>query len=88
MKNTNAIATTLTANYGFEARPNCLFAGRGSWITGGTTIEIAFGGEMVSITRREWLWNCDGECEYDRTTAVTCHLSQLWENLPEWVLRR
>ncbi len=86
MKNT--IANTLIANYGFEARPDHLFAGRGSWITGGTTIEITFGGEMVFIRRREWLWNCDGECEYDRTTAVTCHPSQLWENLPEWVLKR
>lgn len=86
MKNT--IANTLIANYGFEARPDHLFAGRGSWITGGKTIEIIFGGEMVTIHSREWLWNCDGECEYDRATAVTCHLSRLWENLPEWVLKR
>ena len=84
MKNLiNALTT-----YGFETRSNCLFAGRGSWITGGTTIEITFGGEMVTIHHREWLWNCDGECEYDRTTVVTCHLSRLWENLPEWVLKR
>ena len=83
----NAIINAL-ATYGFESRPNCLFAGRGCWVTGGTTIEVTFDGEMVSIRRHEWLWNCDGECEYDRTTAVTCHPSRLWENLPEWVLRR
>lgn len=82
MKNTiNALT-----NYGFEARPNYLFAGRGSWLVCGETLEVSFHGDMVTIDHHKWSWDQYGECEYDRTTVVTCHLSRLWENLPEWVL--
>ena len=85
MKNTiiNALAT-----YGFESRPDHLFAGRGPWLVCGETIKVSFAGEMVTIRHAEWSWDQYGDCEYDRTTGVTCHPSRLWENLPEWVLKR
>ena len=83
----NAIINALS-HYGFEQKPGHLFAGRGSWLVCGETIKVSFDGEMITVRHSEWLWNCDGECEYDRTTVVSCHLSRLWENLPDWVLKR
>jgi hypothetical protein len=85
MKNT---VVNALIHYGFEAQSDRLFAGRGSWLVGGETIEVSFAGEMVTICRHEWLWNQYGECEYDRTAVTHCRPSQIWENLPEWVLKR
>ena len=84
MKN---IITALTT-YGFEQKPGYLFAGLGSWLTRGETVKVSLHDEMATIRHSQWAWDQYGECEYDRTVVVSCHLSQLWENLPEWVLTR
>ena len=86
----NYLTTALTTNYGFEViRNSILFAGRGSWASAGQTIEITFHGDLATIDHRKWYYNCDGDCVYDtRTTTTTCHLSQVWGFLPEWVLSR
>lgn len=85
----NFVATALVNNYGFEViRNSILFAGRGSWGSAGQTIEITFNGDLAHITHRKWFYNCDGDCVYDTTTDTTCHLSQVWGFLPEWVLSR
>lgn len=88
MKNINTTAAALIANYGFEAMTDRLFAGRGSWFSAGQTIEITFCGDLVRVDHRKWFYDCDGECVYDTTTTTTCHLSQVWGVLPEWVLTR
>ena len=82
MKNTIINAHTA---YGFESRPSYLFAGTGS-ICNGASIRIATAGEMVEITINTYF--CNGEVEADTHKVVRCHLSRLWENLPEWVLKR
>ncbi|MBO5810508.1 MAG: hypothetical protein J6R32_06730 [Bacteroidales bacterium] len=83
MKN---IINALT-NYGFESRPGHLFAGRGSWTACGETIKVSFHGDMVTIDHHEWFWD-GADTEWERSTVATCHLSRLWESLPEWVLKR
>lgn len=84
----NSITAALITNYGFEADRNGLFAGRGSWGSGGQTVEISFCGDRATITHRHWLWDCDGECVFDRTTVTTCYAAQVWEFIPDWVLSR
>lgn len=85
----NYITTALVNNYGFEIiRNSTLFAGRGSWASAGQTIEITFNGDFAHITHRKWYYNCDGDCVYDTTATTTCHLSQVWGFLPDWVLTR
>lgn len=82
MKNTiiNALA-----HYGFEIRPDHLFAGRGSWLACHETLKVSFHGDKVTIDHYQFYWD-GADTEWERSTVVTCHLSQLWENLPEWVL--
>ena len=87
MKNTNAIAATLIANYGFEAKPTHLFTGKGSWLASHETIKVSFHGEMVTVDHFQFFWD-GADTEWKRSTVVTCHLSRIWENLPEWVLKR
>lgn len=82
----NTIAATLIANYGFESRPDCLFTGKGSWLASHETVKVSFHGDMVTIDHYRYFWD-GGDVEFERSTVVTCHLSQLWENLPEWVLK-
>jgi len=86
----NSIIAALTTNYGFEptARANGVFAGRGSWFSGGQIVEISFAGDRATVDHREWLWDCDGECVYDRTTTTTCYAAQVWEFIPDWVLSK
>ena len=85
MKNT--IAAALIANYGFEAKTGYLFAGKGSWLASHETIKVSFHGDKVTIDRYQFFWD-GGDVEWERSTVVTCHLSQLGENLPVWVLKR
>jgi hypothetical protein len=84
MKNT--IINALT-RYGFEIRPDHLFAGRGSRLASHETIKVSFHGDMVTINLYQFYWD-GADTEWERSTVVTCHLSRLWENLPEWVLKR
>jgi hypothetical protein len=42
---------------------------------------------MVTIDHYQFYWD-GADTEWERSTVVTCHLSRLWENLPEWVLKR
>jgi hypothetical protein len=42
---------------------------------------------MVTIDLYQYFWD-GADTEWERSTVVTCHLSRLWENLPEWVLKR
>ena len=84
MKNT--IINALT-HYGFESRPGYLFAGIGSWLASHETLTVSFHGDMVTIDHYQFYWD-GADTEWKRSTVVTCHLSRLWENLPEWVLKR
>lgn len=88
MKNINTTtAAALIANYGFEAQSDRLFAGRGAWLSCGETIEVFFKGDMVTVHHEKWFWD-GGDVEWKRSTDTTCHLSQVWGVLPEWVLTR
>ena len=82
----NAIAAALIANYGFEAKTGYLLTGRGAWLSSHETVKVSFYGDMVTIDHYRFFWD-GGDVEWERSTVVTCHLSQLWENLPEWVLK-
>ncbi len=84
----NYVSTALVANYGFEPDRDAIYTGRGSWFSGGQLVRITFAGVFATITARKWLWDQYGECVYDTTTTTTCHLSQVWGFLPDWVLTR
>lgn len=83
----NTIAATLIANYGFEAKADYLLASRGSWLASHEIVKVFFHGDMVTIDHYYYFWD-GGDVEEEDSFVETCHLSQLWENLPEWVLKR
>ena len=84
----NYVATALINNYGFISERGLLWTGRGSWFSGGSIVEITFHGETATVSNRKWLYNQYGDCVYDRTEEVSCHLSQVWGFIPEWVLSK
>lgn len=83
----NAVAQALVSSYRFEDKADHLFTGIGSWLACHETIEVSFHGDMVTIRHYQYFWD-GGDVEWERSTVVTCHLAQLWENLPEWVYTR
>lgn len=82
MKNT---LTALLLPYGFETRQDTLFWGCGSYFSGGATVKVTTEGSMVQVVYHHWFYDQDGECVYDTTTTTACHLSRVWEALPQSV---
>lgn len=70
-----ATFTNICKAYGFVEKYNCLYWGRGS-LMWGREAYVKMLGDMVEVKSHKWLYNCDGDEEYDDTEVVELRVAE------------
>ena len=70
-----ATFTNICKAYGFTEKPNCLYYGVGS-LMWGREAYVKYAGEFVEIRFHKWLYNCDGDAEFDNTEVKSMRVAE------------